>query len=144
MDDLTHIFGDVISSYTRAQAIEDGYLIDLGTFSFRPNLTVLQEVGIKFPVSMTRAAYSRAVQEDGRDLPPSQDLSGRTFEVVYMLKQAIKRSAGGSEIRYSLSVINWRTATGQSVKRQAVQLKALCGPGDDGEPVITIMLPDED
>ena len=24
------------------------------------------------------------------------------------------------------------------------QLKALCGPGDDGEPVVTVMLPDED
>ena len=25
-----------------------------------------------------------------------------------------------------------------------VRLKALCGPGDQGEPVITVMLPDED
>jgi uncharacterized protein DUF6573 len=25
-----------------------------------------------------------------------------------------------------------------------VQLKALCGPGDNAEPVITVMLPDED
>ncbi len=25
-----------------------------------------------------------------------------------------------------------------------VTLKAVCGPGDQGEPVITIMLPDED
>jgi hypothetical protein len=25
-----------------------------------------------------------------------------------------------------------------------VRLKALCGPGDDGEPVITVMMPGED
>jgi len=25
-----------------------------------------------------------------------------------------------------------------------VRLKAVCGPGDEGEPVITVMLPDED
>jgi hypothetical protein len=25
-----------------------------------------------------------------------------------------------------------------------VRLKALCGPGDQGEPVVTVMLPDED
>jgi hypothetical protein len=25
-----------------------------------------------------------------------------------------------------------------------VRLKALCGPGDDGAPVVTVMLPDED
>jgi len=29
-------------------------------------------------------------------------------------------------------------------KRETVVLKALCGPGDNGEPVITILLPDED
>jgi hypothetical protein len=25
-----------------------------------------------------------------------------------------------------------------------VRLKAVCGPGDDGEPVLTVMRPDED
>jgi hypothetical protein len=25
-----------------------------------------------------------------------------------------------------------------------VTLKAICGPGDNGEPVVTIILPDED
>jgi hypothetical protein len=30
------------------------------------------------------------------------------------------------------------------VREQTVLLKAVCGPGDEGEPVITIMLPDED
>ncbi len=29
-------------------------------------------------------------------------------------------------------------------QKRPVQLKAVCGPGDDGEPVITVMLPDED
>jgi hypothetical protein len=29
-------------------------------------------------------------------------------------------------------------------KRETVILKAICGPGDSGEPVITILLHDED
>jgi len=29
-------------------------------------------------------------------------------------------------------------------KRELVTLKAVCGPGDNGKPVITIMKPDED
>ena len=29
-------------------------------------------------------------------------------------------------------------------RRDLVTLKAICGPGDDAEPVITIMLPGED
>jgi hypothetical protein len=32
----------------------------------------------------------------------------------------------------------------RSDRRDLVTLKALCGPGDDAEPVITIMLPEED
>jgi hypothetical protein len=143
-DNLTDLFGPVIHSYTRAEAIEDGFLVDLGTFSFRPNLTILQEAGIKFPVAITRAAYNRAIQEDGRELPPAQDLSGRMWDVVYMMKFAIARSAGAtSEIRFVVYVWNWIGNT-ERTKHERVQLKALCGPGDDGEPVITIMLPDED
>ena len=38
---------EVISSYSRAQAIEDGVLVDVST--------VAKEAGIKFPVAMTAA-----------------------------------------------------------------------------------------
>jgi hypothetical protein len=31
-----------------------------------------------------------------------------------------------------------------SDRTREMSLKAICGPGDDEEPVITIMLPDED
>ena len=147
MDDTKEIFGEVIHSYTRAEAIADGYLVDLTTFSFRPNLNVCQEVGIKFPIAITRAAYERTIQEDGAELPPCQDISGRMFDVVNMLRFAIRRSAGGSDVRFVVSVRNWIRRQGQRInatKQENIILKALCGPGDDGEPVITIMLPDED
>lgn len=149
---LTDLFGPVISSYSRAQAIEDGVLIDLTTFSFRPNLNVCQEAGLKFPVAITSAAYDKAIGgTEDNPLPPAQDLSGRTYDVVSMLRFAIKRGpigspAGGSEVRYKLNVWNWCTRDGKRInkaKHELVTLKALCGPGDDGEPVITIMLPHE-
>jgi hypothetical protein len=144
---MDELFGEVIFRYTRAEAIADGFLIDLGAFSFRPGLTVLQEVGIKFPVAMTAAAYARAIGGVDEPLPPGQDLSGRTFDVVWMLKLAIQRSAGGPELRYGVSVINWVYRQGARInatKREELTLKAMCGPGDNAEPVITIMLQDED
>lgn len=149
--DLSEIFGPVISSYSRAEAIEDGQLIDLTTFHFREdcpgNPNVCQEVGIKFPVAITRAAYNRAIQEEGEELPPCQDLSGRTFDVVSMLRFAIRASKGGDRLHFRVSVINWQHRHGKrinAVKREEVLLKAICGPGDTPDPVITIMLPDED
>jgi hypothetical protein len=30
------------------------------------------------------------------------------------------------------------------LRRPVVKIKSICGPGDDAEPVITLMLPEED
>lgn len=144
---IVELFGEVISSYSRAQAIEDGVLVDLTDpqFTFRPNLQIVKEAGIKFPVAMTAEAFAKTITEKDGPLPPCQDLSGRLWDVLYMFKLAAR--AGGTEIRFRVSVINWVYVKGQRVnrtKRETVVLKAICGPGDNAEPVITIMLPHED
>jgi hypothetical protein len=144
---MEEVFGEVLSSYTRAQAIADGVLVSLNdpSFTFRPGLNICAEAGIKFPVAMTIAAFAKTVSELDTPLPPCQDISGRLWDVLSMFKWAAKR--GGSEIRFPVSVINWVCVGGRRInrtKRETVILKALCGPGDSGEPVITIMLPDED
>ena len=48
------IFGEVIYACTRAQAIEDGVLIDLGATA--------KESGFRWPVALTTAAWSDAVE----------------------------------------------------------------------------------
>jgi hypothetical protein len=48
----------------------------------------------------------------------------------------------GSTLLFKLYVRNHNRERLNS--RDLVTLKAVCGPGDDGEPVVTIMLPDED
>ena len=56
-----------------------------------------------------------------------------------MLFVAIKRSRDGSDrILYEVLFLN------EKQRHETVQLKAICGPGDEGEPVLTIMKPDED
>ena len=144
---MEEVFGGVLSSYTRAQAIDDGVLVSLNdpSFTFRPGLNICAEAGIKFPVAMTIAAFAKTVSELDTPLPPGQDISGRMWDVLTMFRLAAKR--GGSEIRFPVTVINWVRVGGERTnrtRRETVILKALCGPGDNGEPVITIMLPDED
>jgi len=145
------IFGKVIYSYTRKQAIEDGFLVDLTdpSFTFRPGLNILKEAGIKFPVAMTTTAFARTVQDPDNDepLPPCQDLSGRLWDVLTMLKFAIRNSKDESVLFFPVRVQNWVRVNGKRTaraKQETVQLKAVCGPGDTPEPVITIMLPGED
>ncbi len=123
-----NLFGDVIYQYTRAQAIEDGFLIDV--------TETAREAGITFSTAVTAAAWELCVTVPEK--ASWQDEMGRLWDVLTMLRYAIKRSSGGQEVAFSVAVQN------DARRPRPVQLKALCGPGDEGEPVITIMLPDED
>jgi hypothetical protein len=123
--DMTEIFGEPIYTYTRAQAIEDGVLVDVSETA--------REAGLKYPVAMTRAVWCDYVE-----IPEGvkgQDEKGRLWDILWMLRVAVGR--GGSEIRYQLLVR-------QKGGLRRVTLKAICGPGDDASPVITIMKPEED
>lgn len=123
------LFGPPISVYTRAQAIEDGELIDASATA--------REAGIMFPLAVTRAVWARYVE-----VPPGvrcQDESGRLWDIVWMLRVQIARGSNDpTRIMFGVYVRN------DNRRPQLVRLKAICDPGDDAEPVITIMLPDED
>ncbi len=131
--DLVEIFGEVISSYTRTQAIDDGMLIDVSHTA--------QEAGFSFPVALTRAAWSDCVEWSEADSKRQtyQDESGRLWDVLWMASRAARR--GGQEIRFQLYRV---PRGGRGMRPRLVTLKAICGPGDEGEPVITIMMPTED
>ena len=95
---------------------------------------------------MTSAAFARAVQDPDEPLPDGQDVSGRLWNVLTVFK-LYARQNGGDKIFFFVTVLNWVYVDGkrtERVKQESVRLKAVCGPGDTPEPVITIMLPDED
>jgi hypothetical protein len=121
---------DLIHRYTRADAIRDGVLIDV--------TPTAREAGIRYPVALTRAVWERCVA-----VPPGvlfQDERGRLWDVVWMLCCAITRQPAGRVITFALHVRN----DNRERNPPLVRLKAVCGPGDGGEPVLTVMLPDED
>jgi hypothetical protein len=57
-----------------------------------------------------------------------------------MLRCNVRR--GGDTLFFKLYVQNHNRE--RLDRRDLISLKAVCGPGDTPEPVITIMLPDED
>jgi hypothetical protein len=124
-------FGEVIYSYTRKQAVADGEQVDVST--------VATEAGIRFPVFLTRAVFEAYVT-----VPPGvsgQDEAGRLWDVVWMLRFAIRKAAQGqSRLPFALYVRNDNRAP------RLVKLIAMCGAldMDDPQPAITVMLPDED
>ena len=137
MNSLTKIFGDPISTYTRAEAIADGVLVDVSETA--------AEAGITFPVAITRRLWETWIEPSEFLQRQGQDVAGRLWDTVYMLRLAARR--GGERIDYRVVYLmesKRRLRDGTNVYQKTVTLKALCGPGDDVEPVITVMLPDED
>lgn len=132
-DTMTEIFGDVISQYTRADALADGVLVDVST--------VAKEAGIKFPVALTRAVWDLCVELPDGEAGRCQDVNGRLWDVLWMLRVAIRRGMETDRLNYHLYVRN--TDREKLDHRDVVHLKALCHGGDYCEPVITVMLPDE-
>jgi len=129
-------FGNVISTYSRAQALEDGVLIDPGS--------IAREAGFKWPVALTADAWADCVfwaDNDSRQ-QVHQDQSGRLWDVLYMASHAIRTSKdSGDRILFQLYRV---PRDGQSMEAELITLRLIVGPGDSGEPVITILLPHED
>jgi len=124
-------FGNVIYAYTRKQAIADGVQVDVSSTA--------KEAGIRFPVFITRNAFDAYVT-----VPPDahgQDEAGRLWDVVWMLRFAIRKAAQGQDrLPFALYVRNDNRAA------RLVKLIATCGAldMDDPQPAITVMMPDED
>jgi len=118
---------DIIYTYTRAQAIEDGMLVDV--------TETAQEAGFRWPVAVTIGVWQMI-----ENIPPRYkgwaDIEGRLWDVLWMAQLAARR--GGTETLYRLILPHgrWQYAT----------LKMVSGPAgpDSWEPCITIMLPEED
>ena len=127
---------EMVFSYSRAQAIEDGVLVDLSTGDMGK---LAKEAGLRFPVACTARVYAECIALTPAAKRACNDVTGRAWDVFFMLAMAVKRSrAGGSTITFRLSVVRDR------VRATPTDLVAVCGPGDDGEPVLTIMFPGED
>lgn len=126
---------EVIASYSRAQAIEDGMLVDL----MQPGMgELVREAGLRMPIAMTIGAYAATIQDPGVELPPCQDVNGRLWDVLQVLRYAIRKMPEGED-RVWFQVMVWN-----GEQSEEIRLWSICGPGDNLEPVITIMLEGED
>ena len=118
----------LIYAYTRAQALEDGVLIDVSELA--------REAGFVWPVALTAAVWA-LVEDIPRRYRAWQTVEGRLWDTLWMAYCAIRSAEHSStELRYTLLMDHGR--------RRYLTLKLVTGPGDHGEPVVTIMLPDED
>jgi len=131
------LFGEVVYSYTREQALADGVLVDVSKMA--------SEAGFNFPIAVTQRLYAEVLTPDPR--AEGQSIEGRLWDALFMLHMAIagqipsKTTEGpgpGQTTLYQCYFIMKKR------QRRLLTLKAVCGPGDNMEPVITIMTEFED
>ena len=121
---------DLIYSYSRAQAIEDGVLIDVTAKA--------QEAGFKIHTVVTDNLFHTYIEPPAGLKGEGQSISGRLHDLFALLRTAI---LGQSATDYLELDVLFLMAP---ARRERVRIIAVVGPGDHGEPVMTIMLPGDD
>lgn len=142
-------WGEPIFRYTRAEAIADGVLVDLTTATDDRGHRLCLQAGFTTPVAITRTAWAKTVEAGGSwkpdgdgevlELKGGQSLTGRLWDVLWMLRAACDQVGHTDRVYFQVLV----DVEGDG-RHETVKLWALCSPGDDAQPVITIMLEGED
>ena len=119
---------EIIFSYSRAQALEDGVLADISSLA--------KEAGFKYPVAVTQGVYS--ILDDTR--VAGQSFEGRCWDMLTIFRYAIKKQNSSPDTVYFAPLF----LSPEAKEPKPVQMWAKCGPGDTSNAVITIMLEGED
>jgi hypothetical protein len=127
---MNELFGPIVHSYSRADAINDGVLVDLT--ALYPEECRLY----RYPVACTVAVWS-LVDKAVTNRRYCNDEAGVIWDILYMSQHRVIAMPDAQTVLFKVVI----TGTGNN---KIHTMKAVCGPGDTLEPVITIMLPDED
>ena len=121
---------NVIYSYTRAQAIADGVLIDV--------TAVAKATGFKVPTVITDNLYRQYVEVPTGLQAEGQSTAGRLHDLLTLALFAARSSKGTDRVYFNVSFL---MGPGRS---ETINIIAHIGPGDHAEPVLTLMLPEDD
>ncbi len=118
---------DLISSYSQAQAIEDGVL-----HLISPEIS---KDYFKYPVILSVGLVT-LIEKAIANKKYMADYRGIVHDILSMCQIAARRSSEQDVLRAKVII----RGTGP---RATYDLLMVCGPGDNSEPTITIMLPED-
>jgi hypothetical protein len=130
-DSKSSPFGDLIYAYTRADALRDGVLIDLSDLA--------REAGFVISVAVTEAVYKEYLDPSPELIAEGQSFQGRAWDLFQVLHFTIAITPPTDMLLFKVLF-----QLDPGCPPEPVELKTICGPGDEGEPVLTILLEGED
>lgn len=133
------LFGDAVYTYSRADALADGYLIDITDHA--------KTAGFRVPAAITRAAWEDCVAweaADERRKRVHQDQSARLLDVLTMamfrIRAAMRHNAAADRTTFPVLRI---PRDGCGTKPREATLEVVIGGDDEGVPCITIGQPED-
>ncbi|HWQ83523.1 MAG TPA: DUF6573 family protein [Anaerolineales bacterium] len=129
-----HEDDDLIYAYTRSQALEDGVLVDVSQMA--------SEADFRYPTAITTDLNARITPNE-REKALGQSYAGRLWDVVFLASFAARRSGINDRCSFDVSLFEADDAPPHRTHRRTLSLWMVVGPGDQGEPVITIGFPED-
>ena len=121
---------ELVFKYTREDALSDGVLVNVSETA--------KKLGFKYPVAITERLYTAL--SNIPEVHSHETYEGRLRDVLWMCyleaRKTVKDQMLFKVILHTENVIR--------ENEPPIALKSMCHPGDNLEPVITIMFPDED
>lgn len=124
---------EVIYSYTRAQALADGVLVDVSEMA--------REAGFRHPTVITADLHA-VLTPNARERAYGQSYAGRLWDVLFLAALTARRSIWGSQAVFDVRMAVCPNNHGR-LHRRSLHLWVVVGPGDDHEPVVTIGFPQD-
>jgi len=121
---------NVVYSYSREQAIADGVLVDVTEQA--------KAIGFKLHTVVTDHLFHGYVEvPEGLD-GEGQSVTGRLHDLMVLALFTARKAVNTDRVTFK---VDFLMAPG---RKETVEVIAHIGPGDHGEPVLTIMLPEDD
>jgi hypothetical protein len=122
-------WGEPIHTYTRAEALADGVLFDVRKTA--------REAGFRASVALTTSVWASVDNLSGKYVSAEHSPEGWLWDLLFVAAHAARRRANRNTNSFVYALV---MPVGDGTNYRA---KCQVGPGDGGEPGVTIMRPDE-
>jgi hypothetical protein len=139
-------WGEPLHVYSRANAIDDGTLVNVDALS--PDLAKLRREHFPrltgpSPVVLTAAVWA-VVDKAVKNRRWMNDPVGVLHDVFWMSRGAVRQAAAMATANGVSGQATFRVIIRGAGRQSLWDFVAHVGPGDDGEPVVTYLMPGED
>jgi len=125
-----HKSWNLVYAYSREQAIADGVLVDI--------TETAKAIGFKLHTVVTDHLFHGYVKPPAGLYGEGQSVTGRLHDLMVLALFAARKAVNTDRVTFK---VDFLMAPG---RKETIEVIAHIGPGDHGEPVLTIMLPEDD